>query len=598
MPKGKWVFIAVVVVGALLLLFWYLTLYNNIPSLEEGGELPFIPCKHYIVEKGNKPIPIRKSPLQACVEMVMHYWGTPPTEAEIEAMMRESLDSLSIFGEVLRKHRLSFIFVAGLDEDLTRKILELGIPVLAHCNIRDYQGIEMPNYTWVVIKEFKNGELVFNDPESTSSLEMDSALFFGAHWQSWNTAAQLIFPPSKKKLLKEILPSACFREGEISMGICDALRTHSNRQLIGYLRKKQEKNPSSPHLNYSLGWRLTREGKLEGLKYLQRAIDLKPLPFYRIEYATSLCYVHRDKEALQRLLGIIEENPKYISLPTVFFHLCFLFSQVGKVKEIDHLFQRAFAIAPLHLLGPLAEIYTDILIQEGRNEEAIKLFQTLFAKYPQIKDWMDMELSFLSLLISQGRLEEAERLTIQLRDEGVPAGEEYLLKIKMLQSLAKKNFQEAEEIYKKTENLVLRTIFLRAKGEWKELQNALSELLRRFTPRNDEVYETKAWDYSNRLSHLVGYIDVCRRLKDYDAARKAIEDFLNIYENTVVIGYERVACYNYAIGGMICYWDEDKKKAEEWLLKACHSPYFKDLVSFTKEVEKVLKELGTRKIQK
>lgn len=561
------------------------------PPTKEGGELPFIRCEYFEEDQMSKSVLLMKMPLEACVEMVMHYWGTPPTQDEVRSLALQSIGKGESVYEIIKRHKLSFLFIASLDMETIKKILQLRIPIIAFCNIGNFQGIITPFNTQFLLKEFKDGRFVFNDPLTKASLEMDADLFLNAYWLPTDTLALIIFPPSKRQLLKNVIPTPCIKEANELSSLERPEGGNFTERIIRQLREKLNRKPSH-YLAYLLGWRLSREGDEEGLVWLKKAYEMNPLPFYRAEYAIAHCYLHRNEEALRLLREFIKENPKYIALPNVFFHLCYLLSKEGREEEIKKLYQEASEIAPPHLLASLVEIYHQTL---PSRKEQIKFLQEFTAKYPWAT-WFKAIGSYLLIsLLGEGRWEEAEKLLKAEGVKGPQTPEEWFMLIQAMKYISKGQKKKAEEIYHQLEEKdeIYKMMLAEKMGKWKEVLEESSILIERFTAKEEDPYERKAWRNGGKLGYLPIYINAAVKLGDYKSAKKAIEDFVNIYENNVVLGYERYACYAYALGGLICYRDGEKERAREWLLKAYHSPYFKELDPLmVRDVKKALKEFG------
>jgi len=580
--------ISLVVLGLIL---GILTKASVPPPREEGGEMPLIPSESLKEEREGKTVILYKPPFEACVEMVMHYWGTPPTEEESKALFRRSMGEGSNVYKVLKKHRLSFLWVASLDKETIKKICQLHIPIIASCNIGDFAGAVQPFHTFFVLKEFKDGRFVFNDPLTQTSMEMDADLFLNAYWLPSDTLALLVFPPSKKNLLKDIIPTPCIQEASELRNLEGPEGGNFTERIVRQLRERLDRK-SSTYLTYLLGWYLSREGNEEGLVWLKKAYEMNPLPFYRAEYAIAHCYLHRNEEALRLLREFIKENPQYIALPNVFFHLCYLLSKKGEEEEIRRIFREAYASAPPHLLVHLVNIYSQLLPTYKKRAE---LIQGFFTKYRWAKNVKNLTTSLLQWLLWADEWQEAEKLLQQLDVKDIPLYGKYSLLTEAVKYICQGERYKAEEIYHQLrgEPFFAKILLGNKLGKWEDLRKELPVLIERFTPKPNADYEEKISLYVFKLYFLRSYIDVCVHLEDREALKKAIEDFVNIYENNVVLGYECYACYAYALGGLICYWDGEKERAREWLLKAYHSPYFKELdPQKVRDVKKALKELG------
>jgi tetratricopeptide (TPR) repeat protein len=592
--------ISIIAAIAICIIFWRLEVARSFHFLKEGGEIPFIPVSNVWEEKEGKSIFLQKKPFEACVEMVMYYWGNPPTEEESRSLLAPISQGWSNAYPILKKHGFSFFWVASLNEETIGRILQLRVPIIAWCDLRRFWGAELPYLnTCFLIKEFKNGNFVFNDPKSIGDQKMPAYLFLNAYWRTTDTVAFLVFPPSKKKELKRVIPSYCFKELKELKGLIQPGEENYKEKLLKQLKRKTKRKTFSPYFAYLLGWHLIREGDIEGLQWLEKAYETSQEPFYRVEYAISHCYLHKDKEALKLLRELIKEEPQNLCLPTVFFHLCYLLSREGKVEEIKQMFQKASSMAPPHLLSSLVEIYSQVL---PTYKEKIQLLQGFLSKYSWAKGLRNNIADLFRYLISEKRWSEAEQILINARAEGWPWQKEWFHLIKALKYLGEGKVKEAEELFNQIgdEHAYLKIYLLHAMGKKKEAQEKtrkfLTILKERFDSKANEIYETRVELYIRILPPLCDLITISVSLDDFKSAKEAIKEFLDIYENNVLLGYDLFACWCYAIGGMICYRDGEVEKAKEWLLKAYNSPYFKELGRkecgrIAAEVQETLKKL-------
>lgn len=591
--RKRLVFIALVAVavGGIL---WSFMRTTFPPPKEKGGEIPFILAR-FNKEEDKATNISQLTPFEACLEMVMHYWGTPPTEKEEKLLLQQNTLEWSEVHKLLKRHKLSFLPIVYLDKEKIRQILQLGIPIIATANIKWFPSVELPHYTEFLIKQLKDGNLIFNDPRTKADIEMDVDLFFNAYWLTNNNLALLIFPSSKENLLKEIIPPSCFEEYNDLWDLPKPWQENFKGAIIQQLKEKLGKRPNSALLNYLLGWRLSREGEEEGLLFLKKAYEINPLPFYKVEFAIAHCYLGKNKEALRLLNEVLKENPRCIALPSVFFYLCYLLSREGKTEEIKQMFFKASSIAPPHLRASIVEIYCrSFPISKETCREKIKVFQRFFTQYPWMKGLKDFEFDILASLLYEGRFAEAEELLKQAEAEGKMVEKGWFLLIKGLKYVFEGEKEKAEEVLSQMQkdDLMFRAEILKKMDRWAEVREIEPILINKFSPRESDGSERRLMLTATELYHLGDFLYALFRVKDYKNAKKAVEDFLKVYENTVLIGYEGSAACAYAIGGIICYWEGDKGKAKEWLSKAYHNPYFKELDPLlVKDVSKALREL-------
>jgi tetratricopeptide (TPR) repeat protein len=566
------------------------------PLNEKGGIIPFVRVQ-YIQNRNGKPPFLLKKPFEACVEMVMYYWGSPPTEVESRSLLSPPFQEWTNSYKILKRHRLSFLWVVGLDLGIVKKILQLRIPIIAACNVGSYRSVELSYICYFVLKDFKNGRFVFNDPLTKENLEMDAELFMNAYWLNYDTNAFLIFPPSKKNELKKVLPDSCIKEDKELDKIKPKGEKYYTEKLVQRLRKKLEKGIPTAYFADMLGYYLSREGDEGGLFWLWKAYEMSKQPFYFAEYAIAHCYIVRNEEAKKLLEKLIRDNPKFIAVPSVFFHLCYLLSREGKEEGIRKLFQKASAIAPPHLLTSLIEAYHFTL---PTPKEKIRLLKEFFAKYPWAKRLKAMDTLMLFDLLGEKKWKEAEEFLHTSEAEGLTVPKEWFKYIEALRDAYQGRNEKAEKLYLELKSLrdltetwsFMKIDLLEAMGNKDEARKETLKLVKRFTPKGWERYEERKYLNISKLYALCRYIDLSISSKDYKGALWAIEDFLKLHKKMVVLGYDRFACYAQAMGGMIYYWEGNRKNAKELLIKACRNPYFKKLGQLARDAEKVLKELS------